>query len=189
MFSRGNRATFVYSWTFFPRPAPNLSVQKEFGFYCLVHSLDWHTQGWSNLKSFRSLKKKKQNILRQGKPVVLIFYPSDIPKRGSLFKMSSEHINTAGSLNLQWGLVYSLLILSEMNTLEALNQQQQQTSAMFKQKQTTQLVNTHKRANFQHSWRCWGLNHFKINSASSPRKKKKKNAVLLLNLLCASLSF
>lgn len=159
VFFQGNRATFVYSWTFFPRPAPNLSVLQERGFYCLVHSPAWHTQCWNNLKSFRSLKKKKSTV-KQGKPVLLIFCPSDIPKRGTLFKMSSEHINTAGSLNLQWGLVYSLLILSEMSTLEALNQQQQQPSGVFMQKQTTQLVNIHKTANFQHSWRCWGLNHF-----------------------------
>lgn len=175
VFSQGNRATFVYSWTFSPRPAPNLSVPEERGFCCLVHSLDWHTQCWNNLKIFRSLKK-----IKQGKPAVLIFCPPDMAKRGSLFKKSSEHINTAGSVNLQWGLVYSLLMLSEMNTLEALNQQQQQTSAVFKQKQTTQLVNIHRAANFQHSWKCWGLNHFKINPASFPRKK---NTVFIIKLI------
>lgn len=154
---------------FLPQPSSRSSCTRR-TWLLLLGSFPGLTHSVLELpKNLQEFKKK------QGKPVVLIFCPSDMAKRGSLFKKSSEHINSAGSLNPQWNLVYSLLMLSEMKILQALNQQQQQTSAAFKQKQTTQLVNIHKTARFQHSWRCWGLSHFKINPASSPRKKKKNS--------------
>jgi len=44
-----------------------------------------------------------------------------------------------------------------MNALEALNQHQQQTSGICKQKQNTEVVNIHKTENCPHFWRCWVL--------------------------------